>query len=130
MGVTPLESAVMARDFPRRPAKSGRQLNLPALRHRSGVSLDQIAERTKISRRFLQAIEAEDFQTLPGGVFNTSYIRQYAAAIGYNEEELLAFYRERTGEPEPEALPARKPADSAKSATLRWLRAASFLRLF
>ncbi len=69
------------------------QIDLPALRQHKGVSLREIANSTKISIRFLQAIEEGDFEQLPGGIYNTSYIRQYAREIGYEETKLLAYYR-------------------------------------
>lgn len=69
-----------------------RSLDLSGTRRAKGVSLEEIAERTKISIRFLRAIEAGEFEKLPGGIFNTSYLRQYAAAIGFDEGELLAHY--------------------------------------
>jgi cytoskeleton protein RodZ len=72
------------------------RLNLPALRSDKGISLREIAESTKISIRFLQAIEEGDFKQLPGGIYNTSYIRQYAREIGFEETALLAYYRART----------------------------------
>jgi len=72
------------------------RLNLPALREHKGISLREIADSTKISIRFLQAIEAGDFGQLPGGIYNTSYIRQYAREIGYEEAKLLAYYRSLT----------------------------------
>ena len=56
------------------------------------MSLEQIADATKISIRSLQAIEQGDFRKLPGGIYNTSYIKQYARAIDYDESTLLAFY--------------------------------------
>jgi cytoskeletal protein RodZ len=67
-------------------------LRLDEIRKRRGISLEQISDRTKISTRFLRAIETEEFEKLPGGVFNTSYIRQYASAIGIAQEELLEKY--------------------------------------
>ena len=69
------------------------RINLPALRQHKGISLRDIAETTKISIRFLQAIEEEDYDQLPGGIYNTSYIRQYAREIGYEESKLLDYYR-------------------------------------
>ncbi|HEY6393427.1 MAG TPA: helix-turn-helix domain-containing protein [Bryobacteraceae bacterium] len=69
-----------------------RPLDLSRLRSTAGISLEEIAAGTKISLRFLRAIEAEEFDQLPGGIFNTSYLRQYAAAIGYDEGHLLAYY--------------------------------------
>ena len=68
--------------------------DLRTLRLRAGVSLEAIAESTKISMLFLRAIEAEEFQKLPGGIFDTSYIRQYAAAIGCDPAPILALYRD------------------------------------
>jgi cytoskeletal protein RodZ len=71
-------------------------LNAAAKRREKGISLDQIATATKIGVRLLQAIEEGDFRKLPGGIYNTSYIRQYARAIDENEFELLAIYKECT----------------------------------
>jgi cytoskeletal protein RodZ len=57
------------------------------------MTLEEIAKSTRIASHYLQAIEAEEFEKLPGGVYSTSYIRQYARAIGYNESALLDQYR-------------------------------------
>jgi cytoskeletal protein RodZ len=81
-------------------------LNLEYARKRNGVSLEAIAESTKISSRFLRAIESEEFEKLPGGVFNTSYIRQYAAAIGFSEQQILKVYTQRMEPPETETVTA------------------------
>ena len=69
-----------------------KSIDLPALRQTRGKSLRDIAESTKISIRFLKAIEEHDFDQLPGGIYNTSYIRQYAREIGCEESKLLAYY--------------------------------------
>jgi cytoskeletal protein RodZ len=68
-------------------------LGLTTIRRNRGISLEQIAESTKISIRSLEAIEQGDFRKLPGGIYNTSYIRQYARAIEYDECALIAFYK-------------------------------------
>lgn len=68
-----------------------------AKRKERGISLHQIATATKISVRSLQAIEDGDFRKLPGGIYNTSYIRQYARAIDVDESELIALYQESIG---------------------------------
>src|SRR5450631_716880 len=73
------------------------QLNLLKARERRGVSLKQISDSTKISVRFLQAIESEEFDQLPGGIFSTSYIRQYAQQIGIEEAHVLAVYNGSMG---------------------------------
>jgi cytoskeletal protein RodZ len=71
-------------------------LGLASIRRNRGLSLEQIAQATKISVRALQAIEESEFKKLPGGIYNTSYIRQYARAIEFDETELLAYYHSRT----------------------------------
>jgi cytoskeletal protein RodZ len=71
-------------------------LGLATIRRNRGISLEQIAESTKISVRSLEAIERGDFRKLPGGIYNTSYIRQYARAIDYDESAILAVYYRET----------------------------------
>ena len=61
------------------------------------MSLEHICERTKISRHFLEAIESRAYHLLPGGIFDISYIRQYAEQIGFPAESLLEDYRLRVG---------------------------------
>jgi cytoskeletal protein RodZ len=77
--------------------EDGSVLGLATIRRNRGISLEQIAESTKINIRSLKAIEGGDFKKLPGGIYNTSYIRQYAKAIDFDETELLAFYRIQMG---------------------------------
>ncbi len=67
-------------------------LGLATIRSNRGISLKQIAESTKISVRSLEAIERGEFRNLPGGIYSTSYIRQYAQAIDYDEAAILAAY--------------------------------------
>jgi cytoskeletal protein RodZ len=67
-------------------------LGLASIRRNRGLSLEQIAQTTKISVRALQAIEEGEFKKLPGGIYNTSYIRQYARAIECDATDLLEFY--------------------------------------
>jgi cytoskeletal protein RodZ len=70
-------------------------LGLRKWRQRKGISLESISQNTKLSVRHLQAIESGDFRKLPGGIYNTNYIRQYARAIGFDEAKLLGFYHSR-----------------------------------
>jgi cytoskeletal protein RodZ len=88
-------------------------LGLATIRRNRGISLEQIADSTKINIRSLKAIELGDFSKLPGGIYNTSYIRQYARAIDFDEAELLAFYRRRMGllARAEEATPRRRGKD-------------------
>ena len=76
--------------------ENGSILGLATIRQNRGISLAQIAESTKISVRLLDAIEQGEFSKLPGGIYNTSYIRQYARAIDYDESALLSYYHQAT----------------------------------
>ncbi len=67
-----------------------------AKRREKGISLDEISNVTKISTRALKAIEEGDFRKLPGGIYNTSYIRQYARIVDVDEGELVAVYEQTT----------------------------------
>ena len=51
-------------------------------RERRGVSLQSIAEATKISVAALEALERNDPSRLPGGIFSRAIVRSYAAAVG------------------------------------------------
>ena len=67
--------------------------DLSAHRQSCGITLDQIVEVTKISKHYLQAIEKGDLAQLPGGIYTASFVRQYARAVRFDEEELLAHLR-------------------------------------
>ena len=69
-------------------------------RRQKGLSLQEISAATKITVRCLEAIEAGHFERLPGGIYNTSYIRQYARAVDVDEFELLGHYHAATGAPQ------------------------------
>jgi len=70
-------------------------------REMRGISLNEIAESTKISRRHLESLENEEFDSLPGGVFNRGFVRAYARFVGINEEQAVADYNAARTEPEP-----------------------------
>jgi transcriptional regulator with XRE-family HTH domain len=60
--------------------------NLRRIRIQRGVSLDQIAESTKIARNLLAGLEQNDFSHWPFGIYARAYIRQYAYAIGVDPD--------------------------------------------
>ena len=70
-------------------------------RESRGVSLDQIAAETRISTRFLLAIENEEFQLLPGGIFNRGFVRSYAEKIGLDPDQAVAEYERLAQTREP-----------------------------
>jgi len=107
----------MPEPAPRTSLKRAPALNLQRQRKLAGVSLEDIAAKTKISLRFLKAIEAAEYEQLPGGIFTTSYLRQYAKAIGYDEATLLE-HCERKMNPQPPA--AKKSQPESRTRLDRW----------
>ena len=75
-------------------------------RETRGIALRDISDQTRISMRYLEAIESDDYRRLPGGIFNRSFIRAYAKSIGYDEQQAIEEYgrtmRER-GEPDEDS---------------------------
>jgi len=59
-------------------------------REMRGVTLEEISAATRISIRFLEAIENEELSKLPGGIFTRSFVRTYARYLGLDEERVLA----------------------------------------
>jgi cytoskeleton protein RodZ len=62
-------------------------------REMRGVSLEEISATTKVNVRFLQALEAENFAKIPGGIFTRSFLRAYAGYLGLDTERVLAEYQ-------------------------------------
>jgi cytoskeletal protein RodZ len=67
-------------------------------REETGITLHDIANATHIGVRFLQAIENDAYDILPGGVFNRAFIRKFAKRVGLDEEQALKLYEEQLEE--------------------------------
>lgn len=74
-----------------------------------GISLKEIADSTKISKRFLEALEKDDHRTLPAAVFTRGFVREYARYVGLNTDEMVSRYISLTKE-----IEAREQADSGR----------------
>ena len=74
---------------------------LKSERELRGVPLEEVSANTKIHIRFLQALENNQFDKLPGEVFTKGYIRSFAKVIGFDEHEMLSVYDETISKPSP-----------------------------
>lgn len=72
------------------------------------VSLESIAAATKISTRYLEALEKGDFARLPAPVFTRGFIRAYAVCLGLNPDEMVNAYIAETGELTPTSIPLER----------------------
>jgi len=71
-------------------------------RLKRNLDLEEISNELKISTRFLQAIENDQYDKLPGGVFAKSFVRQYARLLGLDEEDIAGRVQQVLA-PAPEA---------------------------
>jgi transcriptional regulator with XRE-family HTH domain len=99
-----------------------------------GISLREIADSTRISLRFLQAVEEDRLDRLPGAFFVRAILRSYARAIGIDEHQALNKYQEAQANAEQSqdrkniskvALPPRRRVFSQKG----WLLIAAAIAL-
>jgi cytoskeletal protein RodZ len=92
-------------------------------REARGVSLREVSEHTRITMRHLEAIEADDFKELPGGIFNKSFVKSYARDIRFDERRAVELYertaRDRGFQPDEVATTPQRSriymGDSARS---------------
>ncbi len=73
------------------------------------VSLKEVTSATRIGPRFLEALENEEWDKLPGGIFNRGFVRSIARFLGLDEENLLAEYDLARGD---QSMPAPQPYEN------------------
>ncbi len=94
------------------------------------ISIREISETTKISTRFLEAIESGDFASLPAPVFTRGFIREYASYLGLEPEDIVDRYmsmvarqeqqRENEEEEMRDRISGRLPL-SPGSSVIKWI---------
>ncbi|MCA9523876.1 MAG: helix-turn-helix domain-containing protein [Myxococcales bacterium] len=68
-------------------------------REAKGVTLEQIAEATKIPKGSLEYLESDQYEFLPADVFVRGFIRTYCKNINIEPNHALSLYHERKGRP-------------------------------
>jgi cytoskeleton protein RodZ len=103
--------------FQRMPSKPFGE-HLKREREMRGVTLEEISAATRIAPRFLAALESEQWELLPGGVFNRGFIRSVARYLGLDEDSLVAEYAlETRGRSDPGVV-----ADPPEEPERNWAR--------
>lgn len=80
------------------------------------VTLEEIAEATKIGTRSLKALEDERFDILPGGIFNKGFVRAYARYLGLDQDQAVNDYLLAAGEAQPERSASKEVEQIASQA--------------
>ena len=100
-------------------------------REMRGVSLDEISAATRIATRFLQAIENEQWDQLPGGIFNRGFVRAMAHYLGLDEESIVAEYALAVGDrPSVPVWRGSPPAVTPDQPWLAWILLTVFFIIF
>jgi cytoskeleton protein RodZ len=90
-------------------------------REARGVSLAAVAESSKISTRYLEALESDRFDALPAPVFVRGFLREYARVVGLDGDEVVNFYLLVVPAKAPPAIAAKPPGGERKTAGPSWL---------
>lgn len=96
--------------------------DLRRARTRREIELPEVEAATRIRVRFLEAIEREEWDALPGGVYTRGFIRAYGSYLGMDGDRLARDYREQVegaregAGPSPETVPSAgsRSADSPR----------------
>ena len=91
---------------------------LKRVRETCGYSLEDVAGITRINLRYLEAIEKDDFEKIPGETFSHGFIRSFARCIGISDEEISRKIRE-TLKTEPQAVNTQNQDDMAERSVVR-----------
>jgi hypothetical protein len=87
---------------------------LQRLRVSSAMSLSEVSRATRIPTAALEAIEADQFESLPGDVFVKGFLRAYARAVGANADEVLALYHASRRSVVSAPIPVAAPVEAAR----------------
>jgi transcriptional regulator with XRE-family HTH domain len=104
----------------RRMAKGTFGERLKRERELREVTVKEIASATRIAPKFLEALENEDWNKLPGGVFGRGFVRSIARYLGLSEENLLSDYDLARGEA---SVPAAQKPEERIPAAPKWIPA-------
>ncbi|OFW45759.1 MAG: hypothetical protein A3J29_16345 [Acidobacteria bacterium RIFCSPLOWO2_12_FULL_67_14b] len=99
---------------------------LRSAREERGLTLRQVANRTKLSLGALQAIERNEFTQLPAGLFRKAYVRMLAAELGLDAGALARDYSARF---EPPATDETPPTPSLTTFSHRLLGSTTAAKL-
>lgn len=84
-----------------------------------GLTLDQLEKATKIRKKFLEAIEADDYSQLPSISYAKGFVKNYCEYLGLNSTDVLAFFRRQTREAPKASIVLKGMADPLNKPTLR-----------
>jgi cytoskeleton protein RodZ len=86
-------------------------------REKNNFTIEQVARDTHVAKRFLKALEDEDFSVFPGETYAMGFLRNYAEYLGLNAEELVTLYKNLKIQEQP--LPMSELLEAGSRVNLR-----------
>ena len=99
-------------------------------RKQLGLSLENIEKETKIRKKFLEAIEKNNFPQIEGSTVVKGFIRNYALILNLDPENLLAVFRRDFRENEKGQIIPRSMVEPLKKDKFYWTPKATFILIF
>ncbi len=91
-----------------------------------GLTLEDCERDTRISKRYLDALEREDWKVFPAPVYSRAFLRTYAQYLGLNPAELMRVFQAQAEEPPP-FKPLPEIQAPAATGTMSWVLAGGVL---
>ena len=62
-------------------------------REKKGLSVDDVVRETKIQKRYIEAIESDNFEELPGETYTKGFLKNYAQTVGLSPDDVVERYQ-------------------------------------
>ncbi|TAK56609.1 MAG: PASTA domain-containing protein [Dehalococcoidia bacterium] len=99
---------------------------LSEARVQRGLTLEDCERDTRISKRYLDALEREDWKIFPAPVYSRAFLRTYAQYLGLNPAELMRAFQAQAEEPPP-FQPLPQVLAPSPTGSMSWLLAGGVL---
>ena len=90
-----------------------------------GLTLEDCERDTRISKRYLDALEREDWKVFPAPVYSRAFLRTYAQYLGLDPAELMSMFQAQAEEPQFKPLPEIQTP--SPTGTVNWMLAGGVL---
>jgi cytoskeleton protein RodZ len=105
--------------------RAGRKL--AEARRQLGLSLDQVAERIRVRREFLEALEEMNIKRLPGRAYALAFLRSYARELGMDERAIVDQFQDEAALTREDAQKQMRDPASRPNRERPWMIAAGLL---
>ncbi len=92
---------------------------LKETRIEKGLTIDQVAKATKIQKRYIEALETDEFKQIESQAYTIGFVKNYSEFLGLNSKHVLAFLRRQTREISKSALLPKKTEEELQTSRIR-----------